>query len=124
MMFYKLSPMMLVGLLMACQSPNLSTPTGKQADQYGCLPKTGARWSHLRQACIQTLDVADIRLSETINGVTYGIGVILSDDRQQVEVFAVSLPDKTILTAIKGGYVSDDGKIRLMNTTRGWRLIR
>lgn len=73
---------------------------------------------------MQGFEVADIRLSETIDGVAYGVWVILSDDRQQAEVFAVSLPDKTLLTAVKGGYISDDGKIRLLNTAQGWRLIR
>lgn len=123
-MFYKLSPIILASLLMACQTPSPTTAIGGQTDQHGCLPSTGATWSHLKQACVQTFNVADIRLSETIDGTTYGVDVILSDDRSQAEVFAVSLPDNTILTAVKGGYVSDDGKIRLMKTTRGWRLIR
>lgn len=123
-MIYKLCPLILASCLMACQSLSPSTPIGGQTDQYGCLPSTGARWSHLKQACVQGFEVADIRLSETIDGVAYGVEVILSDDRQQAEVFAVSLPDKTLLTAVKGGYISDDGKIRLLNTAQGWKLIR
>lgn len=123
-MFYKLSPIILASLLMACQTPSPTTAIGGQTDQHGCLPSTGATWSHLKQACVQTFNVADIRLSETIDGTTYGVYVILSDDRQKAEVFAVSLPQKPILTAVKGGYVSDDGKVRLLNTAQGWKLVK
>lgn len=123
-MFYKLSPIILASLLMACQTPKSNAPIGGQIDQHGCLPSTGATWSHLKQACVQPFNVADIRLSETIDGTTYGVDVILSDDRQQAEVFAISLPQKPILTSVKGGYISDDGKMRLVNTTQGWKLMR
>lgn len=107
-------------LLTACQS----TPQaiGGQQDEHGCLSSTGSTWSYLKKQCVQAFDVADIRLSEEINGTTYGIYVILSEDRQLAEVFSVNLPRPTILTAVKGGFISDDKKIRLLNTEQGWQL--
>lgn len=47
---------------------------------------------------------------------------ILSDDRQQAEVFVADLPKNTILDVVKGGYVSKDGKIRLRKTNKGWKI--
>jgi len=47
---------------------------------------------------------------------------ILSEDKQQVEVFASDLPENTILDVVKGGYVSKDGKVRLMKTKKSWKI--
>lgn len=128
-MYQKSLPFALAFLLMACHSPTNPTsttpsPIGGQTDQHGCVSSTGATWSVLKNQCVKAFDVADIRLSETVNGTTSGVYVILSDDRQQAEVFAVSLPKPIILTAVKGGYVSDDNKIRLLNTAQGWKLTK
>lgn len=109
-------------LMMACQT--VQQPIGEQQDAQGCLVSTGSTWSVLKQQCVQTFNVADIRLSETINDTTYSIDVILSEDKQFAEVFAVSLPKNTILQAVKGGYISDDNKTRLMNTANGWKLLK
>lgn len=108
--------------IIACQT--VQQPIGGQADAHGCLASTGSTWSILKQQCVQSFNVADIRLSETINDTTYSIDVILSEDKQQAEIFAVSVPKNTILQAVKGGYISDDNKIRLMNTANGWKLLK
>lgn len=112
---------LITGLLMACQTPT-QPAIGGQQDEHGCLISTGSSWSYLKQQCVQTFNVADIRLDENINSTTYRIDVILSEDKQLAEVFSVGLPRPTILKAIKGGFISDDKKIRLINTTQGWQL--
>lgn len=96
---------------------------GGQRDAHGCLSAAGQTWSSLKQQCVQTFNVADIRFDQQKNATTYSVDVILSDDRQQAEVFAIDVPPNTILTAVKGGYVSADGNLRLLNTDRGWRLL-
>ncbi|OAU95764.1 hypothetical protein AO385_0920 [Moraxella catarrhalis] len=44
--------------------------------------------------------------------------VLLSDDRQFAEVFIGNSPQSIVLEAVKGGYLSADGKTRLINTGR------
>lgn len=115
----------LVGVLMACQSVNHSkTAIGGQTDAHGCLSSTGAMWSVLKQQCVRAFETADISLVEKIDQTTYGVYVILSEDKQKAEVFARSLPRNTILTAVKGGFVSDDGRVRLINQGKTWRLTK
>lgn len=109
----------LSALMMACQTQ----PIDGKKDKYGCVTSADFTWSKLRQQCVRVFNVADIQLSETIKGVTYNIDVILSEDKQQAEIFAVSVPKNTILQAVKGGYISDDNKIRLMNTSKGWKFL-
>lgn len=115
------------GVLMACQSMNEHSTqkmVGGQTDAHGCLVATGATWSVLKQQCVRVFEVADIRLQETIDSTTYGVYVILSEDKQKAEVFAVSLPQNPILTAVKGGFISDDNRVRLINQGRTWRLTQ
>lgn len=111
----------------ATNSARLVSPSpvtvGGQRDAHGCLSAAGQTWSYLKQQCWQTFSAADIRFDQPHNGTTYRVAVILSDDRQQAEVFAIDVPPHTILTAVKGGYVSADGRLRLLNTARGWRLL-
>ena len=49
---------------------------------------------------------------------------ILSEDKQQVEVFASDLPENTVLDVVKGGYISKDGKVRLMKTKTSWKISK
>lgn len=109
----------LSALMMACQTQ----PIDGQKDKHGCITSAGFTWSVLKQQCVRAFNIADIQLSETMNDTTYDVNVILSEDKQLAEVFAVSVPKNTILQAVKGGYISDDNKIRLMNTTKGWKLL-
>lgn len=113
-----------LGMMTACQTAQQPQRIGGDTDAHGCLTGTGATWSYLKQQCVQTFNIADIRLEEVVNGTSYGIYVILSEDKQQAEVFSVSLPKKTILKAVKGGFISDDNKIRLIKHTDGWKLIK
>lgn len=73
------------------------------------------------KACVQVFDVADIKLDDPANK-TQAVYGILSEDKQQVEVFASDLPENTILEVVKGGYVSKDGKVRLMKTKKSWKI--
>ncbi len=112
-------------LTSACAAPAPQPPAvGGQTDAHGCLPAAGQSWSHLKQQCVQTFAVADIRLQETRGSATFSVDVILSGDKQQAEVFALDLPRPTVLQAVKGGYASADGRIRLLNDNGQWRLRR
>ena len=81
----------------------------------------GQSYSYLKKACVQVFDVADIKLDDPANK-TQAVYGILSEDKQQVEVFASDLPENTILEVVKGGYVSKDGKVRLMKTKNSWKI--
>ena len=112
-------------ILTACshaqsQGEMLCLDKGK-SDAHGCFQNLGESYSYLKKACVQVFDVADIKLDDPANKtqVVYGI---LSEDKQQVEVFASDLPENTILEAVKGGYVSKDGKVRLMKTKKSWKI--
>ena len=113
-------------ILTACshaqsQGEMLCLDKGK-SDAHGCFQNLGESYSYLKKACVQVFDVADIKLDDPANktqAVVYGI---LSEDKQQVEVFASDLPENTILDVVKGGYVSKDGKVRLMKTKKSWKI--
>lgn len=124
MMKKTLSAVAFATVLTACsQSPNVAEEPmiGGQQDAHGCLPSAGQSYSYLKQQCVQVFNVADIKLADPDND-TLAVYGILSDDKQQVEVFASGLPENTILQAVKGGYVSQDGKVRLIKTKKGWKI--
>ena len=113
-------------ILTACshaqsQGEMLCLDKGK-SDAHGCFQNLGESYSYLKKACVQVFDVADIKLDDPANK-TQAVYGILSEDKQQVEVFASDLPENTILDVVKGGYVSKDGKVRLMKTKKSW-IIR
>ncbi len=112
-------------ILTACshaqsQGEMLCLDKGK-SDAHGCFQNLGESYSYLKKACVQVFDVADIKLDDPANK-TQAVYGILSEDKQQVEVFASDLPENTILEAVKGGYVSKDGKVRLMKTKKSWKI--
>ena len=95
-------------ILTACSNaqPQAEMPTvGGQTDAHGCLPNAGQSYSYVRKACVQVFDVADIKLDDPANK-TQAVYGILSEDKQQVEVFASDLPENTVLDVVKGGYIS------------------
>ena len=55
---------------------------------------------------------------------TLAVYVIFSEDKAQAEIFAADVPQNTLLEAVKGGYASRDGKVRLMRENQRWRLIK
>lgn len=112
-----------LSLLSACQTSS-QAPIPAHQDAHGCLSTTGKTWSSLKQQCIHTVNQADFYLKEIINGTTYRIDVILSEDRQHAEIFSENLPKNTILTAVKGGFISDDNRLRLIKYADGWKLRR
>lgn len=114
-----LSALMLTTSLAACSSQEPAI--GGQTDAHGCLPSTGASYSFLKQQCVQWFNVADIKLTDPDND-TLAVYVILSDDKTQAEVSAAGLPENTILESVKGGYVSKDGKVRLMKVGKTWKI--
>ena len=112
-------------ILTACshaqsQGEMLCLDKGK-SDAHGCFQNLGEAYSYLKKACVQVFDVADIKLDDPANK-TQAVYGILSEDKQQVEVFASDLPENTILEVVKGGYVSKDGKVRLMKTKKSWKI--
>ena len=112
-------------ILTACshaqsQGEMLCLDKGK-SDAHGCFQNLGESYSYLKKACVQVFDVADIKLDDPANK-TQAVYGILSEDKQQVEVFASDLPENTILEVVKGGYVSKDGKVRLMKTKNSWNI--
>ena len=112
-------------ILTACshaqsQGEMLCLDKGK-SDAHGCFQNLGESYSYLKKACVQVFDVADIKLDDPANKTQAGYG-ILSEDKQQVEVFASDLPENTILDVVKGGYISKDGKVRLMKTKKSWKI--
>ena len=112
-------------ILTACshaqsQGEMLCLDKGK-SDAHGCFQNLGESYSYLKKACVQVFDVADIKLDDPANK-TQAVYGILSEDKQQVEVFASDLPENTILEVVKGGYVSKDGKVRLMKTKKSWKV--
>ena len=112
-------------ILTACshaqsQGEMLCLDKGK-SDAHGCFQNLGESYSYLKKACVQVFDVADIKLDDPANK-TQAVYGILSEDKQQVEVFTSDLPENTILDVGKGGYVSKDGKVRLMKTQNSWKI--
>ena len=112
-------------ILTACshaqsQGEMLCLDKGK-SDAHGCFQNLGESYSYLKKACVQVFDVADIKLDDPANK-TQAVYGILSEDKQQVEVFASDWPENTILEVVKGGYVSKDGKVRLMKTKKNWKI--
>lgn len=112
-------------ILTACshaqsQGEMLCLDKGK-SDAHGCFQNLGESYSYLKKSCVQVFDVADIKLDDPANK-TQAVYGILSEDKQQVEVFASDLPENMILDVVKGGYVSKDGKVRLMKTKKSWKI--
>ena len=114
-------------ILTACshaqsQGEMLCLDKGK-SDAHGCFQNLGESYSYLKKACVQVFDVADIKLDDPANK-TQAVYGILSEDKQQVEVFASDLPENTVLDVVKGGYISKDGKVRLMKTKTSWKISK
>ena len=112
-------------ILTACshaqsQGEMLCLDKGK-SDAHGCFQNLGESYSYLKKACVQVFDVADIKLDDPANK-TQAVYGILSEDKQQVEVFASDLPENTVLDVVKGGYISKDGKVRLIKTKKSWKI--
>ncbi|WP_370765992.1 hypothetical protein [Haemophilus sp.] len=112
-------------ILTACshaqsQGEMLCLDKGK-SDAHGCFQNLGESYSYLKKACVQVFDVAEIKLDDPANK-TQAVYGILSEDKQQVEVFSSDLPENTILEVVKGGYLSKDGKVRLMKTKTSWKI--
>ncbi|MBS6009046.1 MAG: hypothetical protein KH943_04560 [Haemophilus parahaemolyticus] len=111
-------------ILTACSNaqPQAEMPiVGGQTDAHGCLPSARQSYSYLKKACVQVFNVADIKLDDPANK-TQAVYGILSEDKQQIEVFSSDLPENTVLDVVKGGYVSKDGKVRLMKTKKSWKI--
>ena len=108
--------------LSACAAP--SEPIfGSDRDAHGCIGSAGQSWSVLKQQCVQPWDVANLKLDDPAND-TLAVYVILSADKAQAEIFAADVPQNTLLEAVKGGYASRDGKVRLMRENQQWRVVK
>ena len=117
-----LMTMALTFSLTACAQPKTEAPMlGGDVDAHGCKSSTGASYSFLLKECVQVFNVAQIKLTDPKNS-TLAIYGIQSADKTQVELFGADMAENTILDAVKGGYVSKDGKMRLKKTKKGWAL--
>lgn len=94
-----------------------------EQDAQGCVISAGQSWSQLRQECLPLAEVADIQFhdSEPQGAVVYAL---LSEDRQQAELFAADIQGSLLLEAVKGGYRSVDGRHYLQRQDNVWRLRR
>ena len=106
--------------LTAAQAHNAPV-LGGDSDAHGCKGSAGQSYSHLLKRCVQVFDVAQIKLADP-NNDTLAVYGIRSADKTRVELFGADIAENTILRRIKGGYVSQDGKIRLQKSRRGWKL--
>lgn len=99
-------------------------PVSTVVDAYGCQTATGATWSVLLQQCVQLFNVANIRMVDPDNQ-SLAAYAIFSKDKKQAEIFSATLPKGIILSATKGGFISSDGRIRLVDLGRNnWKLVK
>ena len=108
--------------LSACAASSESS-FGSDRDAHGCIGSAGYSWSALKQTCVQPWNAAHIKLDDPADS-TLAVYVIFSEDKAQAEIFAADVPQNTLLEAVKGGYASRDGKVRLMRENQQWRLIK
>lgn len=113
--------LMLLGLMLIACSNNELSLIESQKDDSRCSTNLDQHYSYLKNACVWIIEEADIKLDASGNN-TFTVYVIFSEDKAQAEVFALDLPENTILDVVKGGYLSKDGNIRLMKTAYGWRI--
>lgn len=107
-----------------CKVPAVQGPmVGGGMDEHGCLVAAGQSFSKIKNSCVQVFDVADVRLGDPDNA-TLAIYGIFSADKSRVEIFWSSLPKSVILRAKGGGYVSKDGKISLLKSGKGYKILR
>lgn len=94
---------------------------GNDTGAHGCKPSAGQGYSYLLKECVQVFNVAQIKLDDP-NNDTLAIYGIRSADKTRVELFGAHIAENAILRKTKNGYISQDGKIRLQKTRRGWKL--
>lgn len=94
---------------------------GGHTDKYGCLPSAGQSYSVLKQQCVQVFSVADIKLDDP-NNASLAVYVILSEDKLEAEMFWASHENPIMMDSVKGGYLSKDGKIRLLRQNDTWKI--
>lgn len=101
-----------------------SPMVGASKDDYGCQSGTGTTWSVLHQQCVQLFNIANIRMTDPDNS-NLAVYAILSKDKKQAEIFSASLPTGIILSATKGGFISKNGKIRLVDLGKNnWKIVK
>ena len=67
---------------------------------------------------MQPFDVADLKLDDPAHR-NLAVYVLFAADRSRAEVFAADAPaGSAVLQAVKGGYASDDGRLRLLRDER------
>ncbi|OOH90780.1 hypothetical protein BMT54_03880 [Pasteurellaceae bacterium 15-036681] len=117
-----LSSAILALILTACTHTQTSSINENSKDLHGCT-SANQSYSFLKQTCVKLFEIADIKLTDPTNH-TLSAYVLLSEDKQQAEIFALDIPENTILDVVKGGYLSKDNKIRLIKTANSWKIIK
>ena len=113
--------LVLVSLILnSCVIKNFSSKSGGERHMDCSIPKQ--QWSALIQSCVSPVQIADIKIYRSDkNSAVY---VIFSRNRSYVEVFTDDISEYIILEAVKGGYISADGKTRLLRHESKWVLVR
>ena len=107
-----------------CKVPAAQGPViGGGTNEHGCLVAAGQSFSKIKNGCVQVFDVADVRLDDP-NNAALAIYGIFSADKSRVEIFWPSLPESVILRVKGSGYVSEDGKISLLKSGKGYKIRR
>lgn len=110
---------MISSLLLIVCSDYRATPTSP-SNAYTCSPSF--RYSFLKKTCIPLFSIADIQLLDPTEP-SHRIYILLSENRFQAEVFSTKLSESSmLLEAVKGGYISKDGKVRLLKKAEGWKI--
>lgn len=112
---------LLLGVLALAGCVSSQQMVASQTNQPACLPSTGQTFSYLNQTCVQVFNIADIKLVDPHNP-DLAVYVILSDDKDQAEMFWASFDKPILMDSVKGGYLSKDSKVRLMNDNGVWKI--
>lgn len=92
---------------------------GGDSDSHGCKASAGYQWSELQQTCIRPFELPVKIISADSTTQT---GIIISEDRNQAEVFAPS-GHYLLNKKMEFQYESSDGKIHLYIDNKGeWVL--
>ena len=115
-----------VMILTACSNaqPQAEMPTvGGETDAHGCLPSAGQSYSYLKKACLQVFDVADIKLDDPANKPKR-FAVFFREINNRLKCLRLICQKIRFLDVVKGGYISKDGKVRLMKTKTSWKISK
>lgn len=91
---------------------------GKDLDNNGCKISEAAIWSKAEARCVKLYDEAIVLVS--VNGdASHSSYVMLSDDKNKLELFYSGSKEGVIVSKKSDSWVSDDGKYSVSKSTNG-----